>query len=344
MRTRFGLRQLFVQCRSRLARQPEARLTCFTLTLVLQLIYFMAGAIFSLPPHYQTMFASNWEEIMAQQTTHRLAGCYDTKTVVGNQFRGDQIGSQTYAMRQITARAAKVEPSDVPSSFYFVRPRPFDKTTWIDEFDHSLIGQLPDPQSPTAKQHAIAAMRQKDIVLLNALVGTRYTGAQGTVATPLPATQQIGVTFGSGGANSGLQLAKLTQASFLMDQADVPETGRYLSYAAKQLNNLITNVDQVNSALYNDVKALREGRIQDFMGYSFVRTQLTPFVSGSSTIRQCVAWQRDFLLMGMGEDMKSRIDILPQQSHAIQVRTTILMDATRKEDLGVVTVACDETV
>lgn len=281
---------------------------------------------------------------MSQQMTHRLAGSYVMQQVNGNQFRGDQIGAQTYAMRQVTARAAKVEPSDVPTSFYFVRPRPFDKTTWIDEFDHILLGQLPDPQSPTVKNHAIAAMRQKDIVLLNALVGTRYTGAQGTVATPLPAAQQIGVTFGSGGANSGLQLAKLTQVSFLMDQSDVPETDRFLSYGAKQLNNLITNVDQVNSALYNDVKALRDGRIQDFMGFKFIRTQLTPFVSGSATIRQVVAWQKDMLCLGVGEDIRPRIDILPQQSHAIQVRTTLLIDATRKEDLGVVSVACDETV
>lgn len=302
------------------------------------------ASIFSLPGHYQTMFTSNWEEIMSQQMTHRLAGAYVMQQVNGNQFRGDQIGAQTYAMRQVTARAAKVEPSDVPTAFYFVRPRPFDKTTWIDEFDHILLGQLPDPQSPTVKNHAIAAMRQKDIVLLNALVGTRYTGAQGTVATPLPAAQQIGVTFGSGGANSGLQLAKLTQVSFLMDQADVPETDRFLSYGAKQLNNLITNVDQVNSALYNDVKALRDGRIQDFMGFKFIRTQLTPFVSGSATIRQVVAWQKDMLCLGVGEDIRPRIDILPQQSHAIQVRTTLLIDATRKEDLGVVSVACDESV
>jgi len=40
----------------------------------------------------------------------------------------------------------------------------------------------------------------------------------------------------------------------------------------------------------------------------------------------------------------SRIDILPQQSHAIQVRTTLMIDASRKEDLGVVQVSCDESV
>ena len=120
-------------------------------------------------------------------------------------------------------RLSGVEPSDIPSAFYWVRPRPYDKTTWIDQFDNILLGQLGDPTSPTARQHAIAAARQKDIILLNALGGTRYTGAQGTSAQALPSTggvggtgQTVAVTYGSGGANSGLQLAKLTQASFMV--------------------------------------------------------------------------------------------------------------------------------
>ena len=304
----------------------------------------MAGAIFSLPPHYETAFDDNWREIMAQQVDHRLAGMYISDNVNGNQKRYDQIGDQSYAMRQITARAQKSEPSDIPTFFRWVRPRPYDKTTWIDYFDHILLGQLPDPQSPTAKQHAIAANRQKDIIALNALLGTNYTGAQGTTATTLPSSQTVGVTYGSGSANSGLQLAKLTQTSYILDSNDVKEEGRVFVYAAKELNNLITNVDQVNSVLYNDVRALRDGTIRDFMGFHFVRTQLVPFQAGSSTIRTCVAYQKDFLLMGIGEDVRTHIDILPMQSHAIQVRTALLMDATRMEEKGVVQVNCDESV
>jgi len=75
----------------------------------------MAGAIFSLPPHYETAFDDNWREIMAQQTDHRLAGMYMSDNVNGNQKRYDQIGDQSYAMRQITARAQKSEPSDIPT-------------------------------------------------------------------------------------------------------------------------------------------------------------------------------------------------------------------------------------
>lgn len=311
----------------------------------------MAGSIANLIPFYTTAFDGIWRENPAQQTMHRLAGKYQTKNVTGNQERIDFMGSQTYAMRQITARAQKTEPSDVPMYSRWLRVRPYDLTTWIDQFDPVLLGSLPNPDGSVAKNHAIAAARQKDIIGLNALLGTSYTGAQGSTAVTLPTTggvlnvgQVIPVTYGSGSANSGLSLAKLTAASYLMDKADIEESGRHMAYSARELNNLITNVDQVNNVLYNDVRALRDGRIRDFMGFEFVRTELVPFTSGSTTIRSCVAWQKDVLYYGFGQDVMTKIDILPQQSQAVQVYTCLLMDATRVTELGVVQVNCDESV
>lgn len=301
----------------------------------------MASAVFTLPPHYQTAFDNNWREIMAQQLKHRLAGLYRLDSnIAGNQKRYDQIGSQQYAMRQKTARAQKVEPSDIPTFFRWVRPRPFDKTTWIDEHDTIMLGSLPDPQGPTVSNHAIACNRLKDIILINAMLGTNYTGAQGTTATTLPAGQQIAVNLG-GGANTGLTLAKLIAASYTLDNNDVDEMDRVYVYAAKQLNNLLVNVDQVSNVLYNEVRALYKGRVEEFMGFKFIRTQLLPV---TSNIRSNIAYQKDFVQMGIGADLKTHIDILAAQSHAVQVRSVILLDATRLEEAGVVSVACDESV
>lgn len=311
----------------------------------------MPGAITSLPSFYQVAFDGIWRENPAQQTEHRLMGSYQMVTVDGAEKRIDYMGSQNYAMRQVTARAQKSEPSDMPMYSRWVRVRAYDKTTWIDQFDQNLLGTLPNPDGAIAKNHAIASARQKDIILLNALLGTNYTGAQGTIATTLPTTggtlnvgQVLPVTYGSGGANSGMTLAKLTGASYLMDNNEISETGRKLAYTARELNNLITNVDQVSNVLYNDVRALRDGRIRDFMGFTFIKTQLVPFVAGSTTIRSCVAWQQDCLYMGMGRDVATKLDILPTQSQAIQVYTAMLMDATRVTEAGVVQINTDESV
>jgi hypothetical protein len=308
----------------------------------------MPSGLFSLPPHYQTAFDDNWKEIMAQQTQHRLAGMYVLDpNISGNQKRYDQLGSQYYAMRQKTARAQKTEPSDIPNFSRWVRPRPYDKTTWIDEDDHWLLGSLPDPQGPTVKNHAIAVSRLKDQVIINAGLGTNYTGATGTTTTTLPAGQQVAVndtSSGASGANTGLTLYKLTKTSYIMDSQDVDDNGRVLVYSARQLNNLVTNVDQVNNVLYNDVRALYKGRIDEFMGFRFIRTQLLPTTIATGGVRTCMAYQKDFILLAIGDDMKTKIDILPDQSHAIQVRTKINLDATRLEEAGVVSILADESV
>ena len=295
--------------------------------------------IISIPAHYETAFNSNWIEIMAQQSNHRLQGHYLTTTVDGNQKRFSQHGAQSYLPRQKTARAERTEPSDVPTFFRWVRPRPYDKVTWIDEFDKDLLGQLPSPESPTAIDHAKAFNRQKDLILINALQGTNYTGQTGTTATTLPAGQQVAVNIS--GSNAGLTLLKLTQAAYILNANDIPDNDRALIYASKEEQNLLQNVDQVNNVLYNEIRALLEGKVTHFMGFKFIRTEL---LSKSGNIRTCLAFQKSALMLGIGEDVSTKIDILPGQSHAIQVRSKMLLDATRMEETAVVSIACDESI
>ncbi len=301
----------------------------------------MATGVLTVQPHYEPDFDRVWHEIMAQQIDHRLAGYYISDTVVGNSKRYSQMGSQSYAMSQKTARAAWTEPSDVPTAIRWVLPTGYQKATWIDEDDAALLGSLPDPQNQVAMNHAIAVNRLKDQLIINNLVGINYTGASAQTATALPALQQVGVQFPAT-TNTGMTLAKILEALFVLDSNDVPEMDRVMVYAAKQLYDLLLNVDQVDSVLYNDVRALMKGRFDEFAGFRWIRTQLLPTI-GTPSIRSCIAYQKKFALLGELKGMSTKIDILPQQSHAIQVRTTYTANATRMEEAGVVVIACDET-
>jgi len=301
----------------------------------------MPSGVTTLPPNYQPAFDNIWREIMAQQIDHRLAGYYIMDTVAGNMKRYNEMGSQSYAMSQKTARAAVTEPSDVPTAIRWVIPTGYQKASWIDEDDAVLLGTLPDPENQIAVNHGIAVNRLKDQLIINAALGVNYTGAQANVQTPLPSAQQIGVQFG-GSVNTGMTLAKVLEANYLLDSNDVPEPDRVMVYAAKQLYDLLLNVDQVDSVLYVDVRALMQGRFTEFSGFHWIRTQLLPTV-GTPAIRSCIAYQKKFIILGETKGMMTKIDILPQQSHAIQVRTTYFAGATRLEEAGVVQIACDET-
>ncbi len=279
---------------------------------------------------------------MAQQIDHRFAGCYMTKNVPGAQLKMDLFGSQTDTMREKTERAGPSSPGNIPTYQRWLRPRGYEKVTIFDEFDPIALGTLPDPEMPAVITHATVANRNKDIVLINGAIGTNYTGPTGVTTASLLAGNQVGVQFKSGGVNSGLTLAKMTQSQFVLDQNELPQGDRYFAYAAKQLNNLLTNVDQVANYLYNDVKALIDGKLNRFLGFEFKMTQLLPVTVAG--IRTNIFWHKRFLTMGLGQEKKTYVDKLPTQSHALQIRTVVLLDLTRTEEQGVGTVACDENV
>lgn len=302
----------------------------------------MAGQVWTLPANFMSQFDDTWQQVMAQQTDHRFAGCYDIKNVRGKDFRFDLYGSTTDVMREKTDRAGPSRPSDIPTAQRWVRPRPYEKVTIYDEFDPIALGELPDPEGPAITTHATVANRNKDIVLINGATGTNSTGATGTGTATLLAANIIGVTFGNGGVNIGLTLKKMTQSRYVLDVNEVPQEMRFFAYSAKQLNNLLTNVDQVANYLYNDVKALVDGKIQKFLGFDFKLTQLLPVTTAG--VRTNIFWQKRFLKMGIGSDMRTHVDILPTQSHALQIRTVMLLDLCRLEDAGVGTVATDESV
>ncbi len=177
---------------------------------------------------------------------------------------------------------------------------------------------------------------------ISGMIGTNYIGPTGVATATLSSANQIAVSFKNGGVNIGLTLKKMTQSRYVLDVNEVPQEDRYFAYSAKQLNNLLTNVDQVANYLYNEVKALVDGKIQRFLGFDFKMTQLLPATTAG--VRTNLFWQKRFLTMGIGRDTRTHVDILPQQQHAVQIRSVMLLDLTRMEEAGVGTVANDETV
>ena len=284
-----------------------------------------------------------WEQVEAQQTEHVLAGTYAEKRITGKDFRGDLYGSTSDVMREKTARAAPTMPVDIGTSFYWIKPRPYDYANVYDEFDDVGLGGLPSFQTPAIITHATIANRNRDLVVLNSALGTTYTGQTGTTKTTLPAAQVVGVAYGNSNVNIGLTLKKLNHASYLFNVSSIKMGDRFLAHTAKELENLLTNVDQVANYLYSDVKALMDGMVTHFAGFQFKMLELVPYIAGSTTVRACVAWKKNMLIVGTGADKRTYVDILPSNSHAIQVRSVLLLDGARKESAGVVEIDCDQS-
>jgi hypothetical protein len=294
-----------------------------------------------LPEHFQTQFADNWEHLL-QQKESRLEGKVRRATIKGKERNFSQLGKSK--MRLITTRNGVTIPSDTAMAKRWVRPKGYDEVTFIDEFDKIALGELPAPESEHVQSHSMAAKRTMDEVIIAGLEGTAYIGETGTDAVDLGAGQKVAVDYVISGvaANSGLTLAKLTRAKYILDKNEVEAEDRYFIHTAKQLQDLLNNVVEIKSSDYNNVKALVDGKVSRFLGFDFVMTELLTLDSATD-IRTCIAYHKAGVLLGIGQEKKVLIDVRADLNHTIQIRTTILLGSTRMEEERVVLVYCDES-
>jgi hypothetical protein len=296
-----------------------------------------------IPVAFVEQYSAN-VEFLAQQMASRFSGKVRTEMQHGKSKFYEQIGA-TSAVR-ITSRhmdTPRVDTNHQRRASYL------NQYVWSDLVDSlDEVNLLIDPKSAYAQNAAMAFNRAKDDEIIVAATGTAYadTGTgNGTVsAVAFPSSQAIVVSYTStgSGANSGLTLAKLVQAKSILSAAEYPEGAKlYFAHRQKQLDNLLLNVTATNDIQTNDVKALVRGEVNHFLGFEFVRSQR---LSVTSSIALCFGWVENQLLLAIGQDARGRVSERADKNYATQVFMDMSIGATRLQETGVVSVACDETV
>ena len=289
------------------------------------------------PDHYTTQFDSSWQHLF-QQEMSRLKQYVRTDSITGKEKKYNQMGLST--ARLIDTRNGVTEPDNVALDARWIRLKAYDMVEWLDEWDEKLLGEVSSPTSDVAKSHAMGFGRRCDDTLIEALEGSNYTGADGTTSTALPAGQIV--TSGGGGAD--LTLSKLIQAKelFWANEAYDEKRGDQLCIAvgSYQLRTLLEDVNEVKSTDYNDVHALVKGLVDEFMGFRFIRTER---LTVSSNIRQCLAWVKSNVILGISADKSTKISIRDDRNETLQIRSKMMLGATRLQEEAVVRIDCDET-
>lgn len=297
------------------------------------------SAITQIPEFFTTEFSANWEHLV-QQKLSKLREFVVIDRVQGKEKKYNQMAAVN--MTQITARAQTTNLTDTAMAQRWLRPLQYEKADLLDEWDSELLGEVSLPQSELVTNHAMAFARKCDEVILAAAIGTASTGATGTTSTVLPAGQKIAHDFVESGtaATSGLTIAKLRQAKFILDDADVDEDDpRIIAVSPRQLQDLLRTTE-VTSADYNTVKALVAGQLDTFMGFKF-RVVNKAFFTLASSRREVVAYVKSGLRM-TDAGRRVHVDIRADRSHSLQIRTTASIGATRMEEKKVVQISCSE--
>ena len=297
------------------------------------------GVLTNIPNHFTTQFDSNWKHLV-QQKNSKLKEYVTLDSIEGKEKSYNQLDATS--MTQITDRSRDTRITDQAMAKRWIRPLNYDCAKLVDEFDEQFLGEVVLPTSPIIQSHAAAYARTCDSIIIGALGGTAYTGTTGTTATVLPAGQKIAANYVESGAvaNSGLTIAKLRAAKFLFDSNEVDEEEeRIMVVSAKQLQDLLRTVE-ATSADYNSVRALVDGTLNTFMGFKFRRSQQLPL---ATDIRSCFAYVKSGVILAE-RGLKTMMDVRPDLSHSLQIRSVASLAAVRMEEKKVVEIACDEVL
>lgn len=296
---------------------------------------------------YTTQFDANFQHLV-QQGDGRLHQLCRQETVKGKRKLLNFIGKSK--ARLITTRSGKTIPSNTPYAKRKLSLRSFDEVFHEDEWDEELLGDVTSPKSAVVQSHAMAFQRAYDEAVIAAATGTAYIGEDGDEAVDLPNSQKVVVNYihGGTGSNSGLTLAKIIKAKSILGKNEVvgqskPGMGEKLIFVVtqQQLDDLLVNVDQVANSRYSDVKALVTGEVNEFMGFTFIRTQLLELDSATD-VRTCIAFVSSGIAFSKN-GMNTKFSVRDDLNETLQIRTKGRHGATRTEEEKVVAIYCDES-
>lgn len=292
-----------------------------------------------LPTYFETEYSKNWE-MLAQQMDSRLGAAVTPTTITGKRRKFNQLDEGE--MSEVTERKGDTPDGDSTGSSYWIFRRKFEKVIVFDEDDEIQLGTIALPDSDEVASMAAASNRTKDRVIIQAFDGTRYIGENGTTSDSFLAAMSIAVDYVASGstANSGLTLAKISRAKKLLDEQEVDDGDRYFAHSSQQLQDMLL-VDKMTSEDYASVKALVDGKIDRFLGFKFVRTELLTR-NTSTDVRTCFAWQKSAIKFAEG-GRNTHMDMLPSRRHCKQIRGVYRCGAVRTENEKVVRIYADES-
>lgn len=281
---------------------------------------------------------------LAQQKGSRLRGLVSMQELTGTKRYFERVGATT--ARKKTGIHQDSPHIETPWDRRAMTPVDYDWGELLGT-DFEKAKMIVDPMNPNVQAGGFALGRSIDDEIIAAATGTVYTGATGTTPVVLPETQKVAVTLGapSGFTNAGLNLAKLIAARSLFGKADIdlddPANELYMAVTQQQLDDLLA-VTEVKSSDYNIVKALADGTVKRFMGFTFVPTQR--LVKNTSTdIRTCFGWVKSGIAVALPIDIKKSVNQRPDKCNEWYAYAELSVAAARMEETKVVEIACDES-
>jgi hypothetical protein len=246
--------------------------------------------------------------------------------VIGDAYKWPRIGPAVMELRgapQSIIPASDVTHTQVTTSF---EDRILNTPT--DIFQQAQVNA--SERQALAFDHAMAVGRRTDQIIINALAASGTTN-----------------TIVNGGTN--MSVAKLRQASFLLNEDNVDPMNRFIAMHPSQLKALLAETETTSSD-FNTVKALVSGEIDSFMGFKFflIAERTEGGLPKTGDIRTAFAWQQRAMGMafagfeGGQANPSVTVDWDPLRQSWLTI-SKLRAGASALQPVGIVDIDCDET-
>ncbi len=259
-----------------------------------------------IPVFYVSQF-STIVQLKLQQEGSVLRSCVMSGTHTGSQASPvDQFGA--IVGNKVVGRYNPMPRIDAPTDRRWVFPQDYDAPQLLDTFDQLRL--LIDPMSSMVTNAVNAIGRNMDEEILAGLLGTNFTGNNGTTSTTLPSGQVVGVNQGAASATN-MSVAKLREGRRILmaNNLNMDKEELYCAMTGTNIDSLLAET-QIISSEFNDQKVLVSGKLVKFLGVNIVHTELlttgTDDQSGTSTA--CPMWAKSGAYLGIWGDIASSID------------------------------------
>jgi len=98
----------------------------------------------------------------------------------------------------------------------------------------------------------------------------------------------------------------------------------------KSISDML-DITEVGSSDYNTVKVLTQGKVESYMGFNFFWSNRVTIDDASTSAYRSIAWAQDGIILGMPQDISTRISERDDKNYTMQVYAEMSVGALRME-------------
>jgi hypothetical protein len=243
--------------------------------------------------------------------------------VEGSTYKFPKIGK---GVAQVRIPQTDVTPLNVTYSQVTATLSDYIAAEYSDIFMQAKVNF--DERREIVKVVSNAIGRRQDQLILDALTASSATSVSNDI----------------GGSDTNMNVAKLRAAAQTLNTNNVPMDNRHIIIHASSLASLLAETS-VTSSDFNTVKALVQGEINTFLGFTFHvlgdRTEGGLIKDGSND-RTCFAFHKDAVGLAEGIAPKTEINYVPEKTSFL-IASMFSAGAVAIDDEGIVKIVCRES-